>query len=277
MLTPLSRALERWSPTQTGGDPVITAAAAWPEIVGTDVAANSQPVEIASKTLVVVTRSSAWSEQLSFLSERILTSLREGLGLHDLARIRFRVGRVSQHTRLRVVRGTTPAARRRRSSRAASTNAQDAMARFRSAVARAQRAKSQAGWKECSECASLVPPGVHATCTPCTIAAAHERERLVARLLFEAPWLGFAGIAALVDGLGRTEFEGTRSRLLARWWSFLVRGTRSKTPVPTRRERLIASSYVIAKSGLDPESIAPATMRNVLGDEIFDRIYGTRE
>jgi hypothetical protein len=122
-----------------------------------------------------------------------------------------------------------------------------------------------------------VPPGELATCIACTIATAQERERLVARLLFEVPWLGFSGIAALVDDLRRDEYEEIRLRLLARWWEMLVRAARSGRPSGTRHERLVASSYVIVKSGLEPECIAPATVRNVLGDEIFKLLYEVRE
>lgn len=279
MLKPLAQALAEWTPQQReNGEPLARVAAAWPEVVGRDVARHSQPVQILRDTLVVVTQSSAWSEQLSFLSERILASLAERFGLQELRRLRFRVGKLSRRPTARVVRGTisTPARRLQR-MRSVTASAQDALEHFRTAVARVQRAKSAAGWKECSRCASLVPPGASATCTPCAIAIAQERERLVARLLFEVPWLGFAGLAALVDGLGREEYEAIREHLLARWWETLSRAARTGRLSPDHRERLIASSYVIVKSGLEPEAIVPATMRNVLGDELFDLLYEFRE
>lgn len=279
MLKPLGQALAEWSPAQrNAGDPLARAAAAWAEVVGADVARHSQPIQVSGDTLVVATRSSAWSEQLSFLSERILASFREQFGLESLQRLRFRVGKLSGRVTVRVVRGTAGTSRRpARGARAAAESAQDALARFRAAVSRIQRAKSDAGWKQCSRCASLVPPGELATCIACTIAAAQERERLVARLLFEVPWLGFSGIAALVDDLRRDEYEEIRLRLLARWWEMLVRAARSGRTSGTRHERLVASSYVIVKSGLEPECIAPATVRNVLGDEIFKLVYEVRE
>lgn len=278
MLKPLAQALGAWSPpSRDGGTPLARAAAAWPEIVGGEVARHSQPYAIRGETLVVTTRSSAWSEQLSFLAERILASFREQYGLEELQRLRFRVGKLQQRQSVRAVRGTTGARRQPRRNASPPGTAADALARFQAAVSRVQRAKSEAGWKQCSRCASLVPPGALATCTACAIASAHDRERLVARLLFEVPWLGYAGIAALVDGLRREEYDEIRSRLLARWWELLARAARSGRRSGTRRERLVASSYVIVKSGLDPECIAPATMRNVLGDEIFGLLYESRE
>jgi hypothetical protein len=279
VLTPLSKALAAWRPQQREreDDPLARTAAAWPEVVGAEIARQSAPLRITGDTLVVGVRSSAWSEQLSFWSERILASLRERFGLRELQRLRFRIGKVGARPTARVVRGTTPAPRRGRRVRAPSESPQEAMSRFRDAVLRSRRAKADAGWKQCDRCASLIPPGDRATCAPCAIAIARERERLVARLLFEVPWLGYAGIAALVDDLGREEYEEIRSRLLAQWWETLVRAQRAGRLSADHRERLVASSYVIVKSGLEPEAIAPATVRNALGDEIFELLYDVRE
>ena len=76
-----------------------------------------------------------------------------------------------------------------------------------------------------------------------------------ARLLFEAPWLGYAGTAALVDGLTRARYESVRARLLTRWWETLARAGASKRLSRDGRERLIASSYVLLKSKSPPEAI----------------------
>ncbi|MGB6966166.1 MAG: hypothetical protein WBD90_17085, partial [Xanthobacteraceae bacterium] len=39
------------------------------------------------------------------------------------------------------------------------------------------------------------------------------------------------------------------------------------------RERLVASSYVLLRSKIAPEDIMPATVRNVLGDELHELLY----
>ncbi len=66
--------------------------AGWGEIVGDDVAASSAPLRVANGTLLVAVRSSAWSHQLSFLSERIIESVRQRLPQAGIERLRFRVG-----------------------------------------------------------------------------------------------------------------------------------------------------------------------------------------
>jgi hypothetical protein len=272
MLKPLSEALATWKPQSGGRSRIDDVISAWPELVGPDIARNTQPVRIDADALVVATRSAPWSEQLSFLAERIVAYLVENFGLTEVKRLRFKVGmrtrRASQH-------GTAT----RRVSKIGKGLAQqpaasleEAIARFRAAITRNERAKLAEGAKYCSGCAAVIPAG-RTMCAACANSAARERERLVSRLLFEVPWLGYAGIAALVDGLQRDEYDAIRTKLLAQWWSILERTRRGGSVSPDARERLVASSYVIVKSGLEPEEIAPATMRNLLGDELCKLLY----
>jgi hypothetical protein len=62
--------------------------------------------------------------------------------------------------------------------------------------------------------------------------------------------------------------------MLAHWWGMLARARATKRIARNGRERLIASSYVVLQSKLAPETIMPATMRNILGDELHDLLYG---
>ncbi|HTA37855.1 MAG TPA: DUF721 domain-containing protein, partial [Candidatus Acidoferrales bacterium] len=72
----LSDAIAGWAPGsgRTHEDPMLLLGAVWPELVGEDVARNSHPQRLLEGTLLIVTRSSAWSQELSFLAERIVTA-----------------------------------------------------------------------------------------------------------------------------------------------------------------------------------------------------------
>lgn len=274
-MKPLRSALKRWEPSASvREDPVFLLKAEWAAIVGGEVAANSQPAEISRDTLVVVTRSSAWSQQLAFLSERILQAVRTRTHL-DLQRLRFRVGRL--------VETSTPGFRRKRTaktspprvpSRGPTESLEAAFERFRSDVVANERAKAAAGWKECTRCGVRILPSSGPFCVPCAIAAVQERDARVARLLFEVPWLGYAGVAPLVGNLSPKDYEAVRLRLLRRWKDVLERVRRTGGAQLTTRDRMIASSYVLLKSELDPERIAPAVVRDLLGDELHDILYG---
>jgi hypothetical protein len=271
----LSAAITHWTPSgeSNASDPLALLQAGWREIVGEKVAVNCAPTRIVGGTLVVVTRSSAWSHQLTFLSEQVLGAVMARLPNAGVERLRFRVGALPK----RGGRGTSP--RRSAATGSAemlppSANAADALARFAKHVEATRRAKRRAGWNECKRCAALVGPSRAEFCAACLEARRQERELATARLLFEAPWLGFAGTAELVDGLCGSEYESIRSLLLRRWWGMLERTRAAGRLSRDGRERLIASSYVVLRSKLPPEGIMPATVRSVLGDELHDLLYG---
>ncbi|MDQ2865550.1 MAG: DUF721 domain-containing protein [Candidatus Eremiobacteraeota bacterium] len=274
----LGRALGGWSPGEGDGtrgcDPVILLAASWPAIVGTEVSRNSHPQQMQGDALLVTTRSSAWSQQLTFLTEEMLRRIRVTMPDSPIERFRFRVGRLPSPTeRPRGSRGPSCGSRPV-DERPPAADAAEAIARFRLDVTAARRAKRAAGWNECSDCTALMQPDNVTRCVPCSNARYETRRRLASRLLFEAPWLGYAGTAELIDEFSPQEYETIRRALLARWWETLARARARRALSADGHERLTASSFVILKSGLSPERIGPATVRNALGDELHQLIYG---
>lgn len=279
----LSRALQGWQPQAAHpDDPLFVLQAEWAQIVGEDVAANSRPAELARDALIVVTRSSAWSQQLSFLSERVLAAVQTRTGSQTIRSLRFRVGRLSASakagqpsSRARGRRvGAVRAVQTGQRGVEPASSMEAALERFRRDVAAAERAREAAGWKECARCGARTHRASGPFCAPCSNARAQERDAQVARLLYEAPWLGFAGIVPLVEGLTYREYESVRLSLLRRWKDLLERLRRSQRTRVTARERSIASSYVLLKSELAPDTIALAVVRNLLGDELYDIFYG---
>jgi hypothetical protein len=271
---PLKTALQAWEPSASvSGDPLLLIRGEWAAIVGDEIAANSRPAEISREALLVLTRSSAWSQQLAFLSERILNALHTRTGL-DLQRLRFRVGRVSESTATPGRKRTAKRRVQRGETRTSTDSLQAAFERFREDVIASERAKAAAGWKECTRCGVRIYPSSGSFCAACENLAVQERDARVARLLFEAPWLGYAGVAPLVDDLTPQDYEAIRLRLLRRWKDVLDRVRRTGGAQLTTRDRMIASSYVLLKSELDPERIAPAVVRDLLGDELHEILYG---
>ena len=275
----LAQALGAWSPGEGLGpaDPVVLLGAAWSEIVGPENARNSHPAQLAADTLTIVTASSVWSAQLSYLSEQIVEALRARLPRAGITKVRFRVGKLparggSRSRTARVIEHDVPPLPGEPAS-----DAREALARFRVSVDAAERAKRARGWNECSGCTALIAPTSGPLCTTCEIAREAERERRISRLLFEAPWLGFAGTAKLVEDLRQDEYESIRRRLLSRWWDRLRRVRLTGKLSRDGAERLIASSYVLLKSELAPERLTPAIVRNVLGDDLHDLLYETVE
>jgi len=270
----LGEALSGWQPAEgIGQDPIVLLEAGWAEIVGEEVARNSHPARIAGAILTVVTRSSAWSHQLSFLADHVLRAVAARLPDAGVEQLRFRVGRVPNRAgparhRGRAGGGVSPR------QRPAAESSLEALARFRRDVEERSSARRSAGWKECSGCGALAVAVSGDLCSACSTAQASERVSATARLLFEAPWLGYAGTAALVNGLQEGEYEHIRTGLLKHWWGTLARARAAKRLSRDGRERLVASSYVVLQSKLPPEEIIPATVRNILGDELHQMLYG---
>ena len=277
----LGQALGAWSPGEgrTGRtEPIVLLGAAWAELAGDSLAAHSHPGKLEGDTLIVTTSSSGWSQQLSFLTEPILAAILARLPHCGIAKLRFRVGKLPQRgPAVRAARAASPRPGGTGGVRPPVRDADEALERFRGDVAAAERAKRERGWKECTGCSALIAPASGPVCVSCVVARDQERERLVSRLLFEAPWLGYAGTASLVEDLDRATYESIRLRLLGRWWGRLNRARAAGRLSRDESERLVASSYVVLKSELPPERVTPATVRNVLGDELHELLYGRSE
>lgn len=272
MLTKLGSALTGWQPR--GGppnDPLATIRAAWPDIVGDDVARAAQPVALSGTALVVVTASGAWSHQLSFLEREIVRSV-AALGVSNVERLRFRVGTIRAArggNGRRLVRdgASVPIAGKPRS-------AAEAVARFRAVVERRRNAHRTAGGTFCTVCGGAIAQGER--CRPCADAEEREQRERCERILFEAPWLAPEDVLAAVPGLTAEAYDRTRRRLLRAWVDELRLARKRhavKAEIDRSRVRKLASSYVLLETRIDPNRIEldSPVRRNALGD-LYDFI-----
>jgi len=192
-------------------------------------------------------------------------------GIDGIERLRFRIGRVRRGPLGIVTNGRPQALESRAPSMSAATStADEAFSRFRESVDRGRDAKRADGWNSCFKCGAMLPEGNR--CAPCTTAEISQRSTRVQRLMFDAPWLGFKGISALVGGLSQDEYEMNKTALLARWWEALERVRKTGKASPNCPERQIASSYLLLKTGWEPDRITPLIARNELGD-VYDLLY----
>jgi len=274
----LGESLKGWSPVAGAPvDPVLALGSRWPELVGGSVAANSRPLKIERGVLTVVTRSSAWSQQLSFLAENILKSIAKTVPGAGVERLTFKVGRLAA-ARVRPAAATPGSAERPGGFEAfePAVDTAAAVARFRGRTEAYWRAKRAAGWNPCPRCGVPLAPGSASPCGVCADARIGERTSAVMRMLYEMPLIGFEAARESVPDLSRNEFGAIRSRLLRRWWTILQQAVRAGKLARDGRERAIAQSYVMLKSGMTADRLAPATVRNELGDDLYALIYETK-
>jgi hypothetical protein len=267
----LGAVLDGWRPKPgPNSDPLVAVRAAWVELVGTDVARAAQPVALERDTLIVLTASSAWSHQLAFLEPEIVRGLRALPEARDLARLRFRVGKI----RRSVPGAPGPAGPRRSSGDLAEAppakTLDDALARLRRAVDRTRAAHRKLGGRFCALCEAPVD-AVATACRPCRDDAERRRRFACERLLFEAPWLTPEDVLAVVHGLTAEEYDAIRRRLLRAWWDELRRAHKLDTlrqPLDRVRLRKLASSFVLLETRIDPMRLEmdSAVRKNALGE-----------
>jgi predicted nucleic acid-binding Zn ribbon protein len=66
---------------------------AWPDVVGTAVAAASRPTALRDGTLTVEVDGAEWATQLRYLEEQLVAVLTERVGSGIVERLRFQVAR----------------------------------------------------------------------------------------------------------------------------------------------------------------------------------------
>ncbi|HTW84791.1 MAG TPA: DUF721 domain-containing protein [Candidatus Sulfotelmatobacter sp.] len=270
----LGQVLDGWRPrADAGGDPLVAVRAAWPDLVGADVARAATPVALERDVLVVLTTSPAWSHQLAFLEPEIVRGLRALPATRTLERLRFRVGTIRSRTAGAGGRGGP------RRGAGAGAPAQppaktldEALARLRRAVDHARSAHQAAGGTFCTLCDAPVDAGP--TCTPCRDDVRRRRTFACERLLYEAPWLSAEEVLVLVEGLTPEAYDAIRKRLLRSWWDELVRANKLhklRQPIDRVRLRKLASSLVLLETRIEPTRLEldSPLRRNTLG-ELFD-------
>lgn len=262
----LQASLERWTPGRARpADPLAAISAAWPSIVGPAVAAHSAPLEISGNALVIATRSSAWSQQLQFLSVAILKGIGAAALERPIERLTFRSGLLRTSARSAA---SGPAARGRERAPGAepeeACDLEDALERLRRRVSSLRRRAPA----HCAHCGAPLELAGDRVCAPCTGAAENARALQVERLVYLAPWLEPGEMREQLPGLSAAEFERARRSLLQRWWLVLERARRAGKLSASGLERHVASSYVLLQSRLSPDRVTPAVARNLLGPEL---------
>ncbi|HEY0798111.1 MAG TPA: DUF721 domain-containing protein [Candidatus Baltobacteraceae bacterium] len=270
MLRSLRSVVAAWAPVPGRAlDPLIAIHGAWEGIVGKEVADNARPQQLAGDTLMVTTTSSAWSQQLAFLEPHVITALAAIPEGARITRLRFRVGRVHPRRSGTVPKRRPPSAQTL--PLAPGSAITDPVLRLRERLASRERFASH----RCSACGITLESGQ--TCAPCAFTARRRSVERAQRLMYETPWLGFDAIAEQAGGLDVRDCEEIRRDLLRRWWEVLARAERTGRLRADGFERRIASSYLLLQSGLEPDRVSRAAMRNLLGDRLEALLFGASE
>lgn len=264
----------------SGGDQAAHALwAAWEDAVGPQIAGRSRPTKLVAGVLTVLTPSSAWSDELTFLAPKIVEALRRAVPEAQLRRLRFMVasGRTKallEGARLRE-RSAPAKASHDVHPVAAGEKRADAHEDARATVARLVRLqgaldewRDRAGWKRCAACQRRFVPERESDglCAPCAGAARQRDEARIERALMQAPWLSLIQLRQSLSDVKAAAYQRTRRRLLTRWqFEIAAAERRLRRGALTAQDRVAAWSYLMLLTGMPERDIGRAAARDVLG------------
>lgn len=253
-------------------------AAAWERAVGAQIARRSRPTKLNAGVLTVLTASSAWSDELTFLAPNIIEALQRSVPVAKLRRLRFMVA--SGRTKLVLegarFRGRSMAVKQQNVLIPATNEPpigveEDASATV-ARLAHLQRSldewRDRAGWRTCIACQRrfLAESSAALLCAPCAGARRKREEATIERAMMQAPWLTARELRQQLPDFKPAAYQRTRQRLLTRWqFDIAAAERRLRRANVTPEDRVIAWSYLMLLTGKPERDIGRAVARDLLG------------
>ncbi|MBV8081578.1 MAG: DUF721 domain-containing protein [Candidatus Eremiobacteraeota bacterium] len=283
-----------------GGSEAGVLGAAWPAAVGADVARRTRSAGFREGTLTVLTPSSAWSHQLTFLAPTIIERLRERCAGVDLRRLRFVVATGRSRLLLRgdataqpagsrpVVPGASVPPLEERASderapadgagvdeaTAASDDLEKVLARLRRAQSRLDERRARAGWQRCKGCGCWTDDRAAAPrCSVCRHQARAAADGAIAGALAGAPWLSHVQLQRELASADARSYERVRRSLMTQWELQLHNArARLRRDAIDASDRVVAWSYVMLATQRRREDVSDAVLASVIGRQWADAL-----
>lgn len=279
-----------WRPagerTPPGGE-AGALAAAWPEAVGADVARRTRTSTFRDGSLTVITPSSAWSHQLTFLAPTIVERLQARCPGVAVRRLKFVVATGRSRTLLAREHhiNAVPRSRARASvhQNAGSIEAgtldagadaredlESVLARLRAQQQRLDARRARDGWLRCGVCGRWSPMP---RCEPCAQEARRSADARIASALAGAPWLRRAELATHVPDADPRSFERVRRALLAAWQQQLFNArARLRRGALEAADRVVAWSYAMLLTQQHKDDVSDAMLASALDRDWADAL-----
>ena len=284
-MKPLGELIAGWKPGKRGptaGDAGVIAAA-WADMVGAEIAVRTRPAQLRDGTITVLTLSSAWSQQLSFVAPTIVERLQARFPEASVRKLRFLVATGRSRALLRPPKAgmkKSPALRPARAAaeRVAAADSAESLdsllSRLRRSQAALDEARRAAGYTQCTRCRSWYPPP-RSESGECAVCAEERRRRSDARVereLAAAPWLRRLELdsSGAVDA---RQFERVRRKLLIKWEAQLQAAqARLRRGQLEAGDRVTAWSYVMLLARVPKPEIGRAVVEDVVGAKWADEL-----
>jgi predicted nucleic acid-binding Zn ribbon protein len=253
-------------------------AVAWEQAVGPAIARRSRPTRLNAGVLTVLTASSAWSHELTYLAPAIVETLRGAVPEAHLRRLRFMVatGRTKLLLEGERFRNASKLPRRARNVHASDTKLtrmreEEDVTSLVTRLASEQRSlndwRDRSGWQRCPTCgARFWASSSQTSCAPCASARRRNEDSRVELALMQAPWVGASELRQSLPNLRAAVYRRARQRLLTRWQLEIAAAERRlRRSTLTPQDRVTAWSYLMLLTGIPERDIGRAVVRDVLG------------
>lgn len=268
----LRASLTQWRPGTGKVGRIDALRGAWNVIVGAETARHAFPSAVEGDALIVTTRSGTWSQQLGFLEPTILPQLQALPEGKAIARLVYRVGRMTLRTAPPVRRAAAVQGRLRLTDAAPPVlSLEELTARIgRQLVERERRLARK---PRCKGCGIPLESGVQ--CAPCAGRKHDERLRHAQQVLREMPWLAAPQILELVPALSLDECRRARQSFESRLETEIerLRWRLRKGGEAKALDRTTALAYAMLVSGEPPGGLNQALLRHILGTALADALY----
>lgn len=266
----------------------------WSEIVNRDIADKTFIERISRSVLYVLTCSSVWSNQLSFLKPQLLVKMRENLKIEDIRDIKFSTTSLQEIQRLKLeIIGSEFG------EEAFVINEQDREYLEQQEIpwdneqgiaedlhGKLQRIyqkdkflklhKEQIGWKPCIICGGLVKTD-NKVCSICFSKIQKEKHSRIIQYLKEVPWANYRDFQLNNKNISEQEFINVKEDYKEQ----LKEGIYKKTGLYVKeyskdykeyvKKELI--NYVMLATSLQPQFINEEIIKKKIGRRVFNILY----
>lgn len=276
-LKPLMQRMELYQPCRERMAVVL-----WPEVVGPYVGRNTAASGIRGGILFVRTASSAWMTELRIgFRQQYIAELNRRLGEDIVKDIRFlpgplpapdKVGGIDEDAL--TLHALKPEDDALIEEVVSSLEVPELKMRMRRVMRRERalrRARLEAGWRPCPQCAVLTRDGL--MCSTCAQRARRNRINGIRRALLRAPWVSPLDVKARFPDMTLKEYQLVKAwllRTLKQWlhnWN--LRAPEGKKLSEDALGK--ALRYCMLRCGKRPHELTREDLRRALGWTLFNR------
>lgn len=255
----------------------------WNTLLGKEILKNSQAVSVKGGVLFVKAKNPVWAFELSKLKRDIIEKINRSLGKKTIKDIRFSAGALhkkkdslnegdSLNTDISLLTQNEKEKIKEAVSLIQDPSLQRSCKIFLLNLKALEKSKKSAGWKECKVCSSFIERA--GLCPLCQAEENEKKQTNLYRLLWQAPWLSFAGAKNALPVITQNQYLFCKNSLLDILYKEICLAGQEKNearpPAQGLKNKLL--TYALLKTGLPPENLTDQIINTTLDKNLPKKI-----